>query len=387
MRCFFMILIVLLCCPQGFPQENSAKQTSSNSSVTDLEQDVERVITRYMRNVGIPGLSVAIGRNNEIIFAKAFGLIDVENQVPTTVTSRFRTASIAKPLTATVILRLAATSKLSLDAEVQNYCPEYPKKEWPLTVRQVLGHLGGVRHYVSNEEPYSTSHFFSVKSALVTFADDPLLHEPGTKYLYSTFGYNLLGAVAENATGERFMQLLQRDVIDPAGMTHTVADDSMAVISGRAAGYFRPNASMLDRFPKGHSLVAGELYNARLHDTSMKIPGGGLLSTPTDLVRFAIALQSEKILSREQLQEMWTPMHTRSGEATGYGLGWQVGEQRNQASVWHTGGQSGTSTVLMLFPQSRISVAIMSNLEGVPLVGIANSMVASLVSTPSANPK
>ena len=116
------------------------------------------------------------------------------NAVPATADTRYRTASVAKPLTATIVMSLAEQGQLDLDAPVQRYCPEYPTKEWPLTTRHLLGHLGGVRHYKNPQEASSTQHYFDLRSALSTFAADPLLHEPGSKFLYSSFGYNLLGS-------------------------------------------------------------------------------------------------------------------------------------------------------------------------------------------------
>jgi len=143
-------------------------------------------------------------------------LADVENNLPATVRTRYRTASIAKAMTAVVVLSLMEEGRIDLDKEVQHYVPEFPKKNWPITTRQLLGHLAGIRHYKNSRESSSTQHFFQVKAALGTFRNDPLRHEPGTRFLYSSFGYNLLGAIAEDAGDKPFAELL-KDTVDLGG--------------------------------------------------------------------------------------------------------------------------------------------------------------------------
>lgn len=167
-------------------------------------------------------------------------------------------------------------------------------------------------------------------------------------------------------------------------MSNTVIDDLFTVISNRTRGYVRPNQSLLSRFGDYSNLQAGQLYNAPLHDTSMKIPGGGLLSTPCDLVKFAIALNTGKLLSRESLATMWTSQVTSNQDETGYGLGWRIGLNGQEKCVWHTGGQAGTSTILYILPESGTSVAIMCNLQSVGLLELASSLAQQVSYQPPA---
>lgn len=358
---------------------------SSSSSAADLAAEhathIQQIISSLMKTHGVPGLSIAVGKGNELVYARGFGKSDLENSVPATADTRYRTASIAKPMTAAIVMALAEEMRLDLDEDVRQYVPEFSRKRWAVTSRQLLGHLGGVRHYKTSAESLSTAHFFTLKSALATFADDPLLHQPGTKYRYSSFGYNLLGSVAEGASGKTFPELLRTRVLSPASMTHTVVDDQYAVIPGRSRGYIRATANLLKQLPSDHNLVEGQLYNATLHDTSMKIPGGGLLSTAPDLVRFANAVNSGKLLSDETIQEMWTRQRTTDGQPTSYGLGWSIGMRSGRRAVWHGGGQAGTSTILLLLPDSGRSVAIMSNLQRLGLLNTATA-IANLVDHP-----
>ena len=178
-------------------------QTPPWSAACELDpqknQAVAAVIEKLKQESGAPGISIAIGVENALAHSQAFGLADVENDVPVTPSTRFRTASIAKSMTAVCVLSLAERELLNLDTDVRHYVPEFAEKRWPVTSRQLLGHLGGVRHYKSAAEAASTQHFYALDDALQTFARDPLLHQPGTKFRYTTFGYNLLGSVAEHA--------------------------------------------------------------------------------------------------------------------------------------------------------------------------------------------
>ena len=121
--------------------------------------------------------------------------------MPVKGTTAFRTASVAKPMTATAVMTLAEAGKIDIDAPVRNYCPAWPAKHPAITTRQVLGHLAGIRHYGKPGESAGKTHYFVLGDSLALFKDDPLLHEPGTKYLYSTYGYTLLGCVIEGAAG------------------------------------------------------------------------------------------------------------------------------------------------------------------------------------------
>jgi CubicO group peptidase (beta-lactamase class C family) len=245
-----------------------------------------------------------------------------------------------------------------------------------------LGHLAGVRHYNNRAESNSTRNFPNLNTALGTFSEDPLRHEPGTRYLYTTFGYNLLGSVAEGAGKKGFRELLDDNVFQPAGMSQTIVDDQFAVIPHRARGYIRPSASVLESLPADQNLVKGRLYNSPLHDTSMKIPGGGLLSTASDLIRFATSVNTGKLLSKSTCQLMWTSQKTADGKETGYGLGWKISTHAGRKVVWHTGGQSGTSTVFILFPGTGTAVALMCNLQHASLLTAAHA-IADAVQPPA----
>ena len=345
---------------------------------------IESLVADAMAKQHIPGLSIAVATGNRIQLERGFGLADVENDVRVTPVTKFRTASIAKSLTAVAAMKLVEEGKLDLDADIHRYLPDFPKKEWPITSRQLLGHLAGVRHYKAPGESSMATHFPTVQAGLAVFADDPLLHEPGSKYLYSSFGFNLLGAVMEKASGESFDSLLQRTVFTPAGMNETCVDSVFKIIPHRTRGYMWSGADDKDDLLRRY-FAANELYNARLHDTSSKIPGGGLLSTSSDLVRLALALNGSEILKPETIEAMWTEGKTTTGRTTQYGLGWRIEELRGDRLIGHSGGQAGTSTYLLATPSRKSAVAVMCNLQGASLKNLASSILTA-VNTADAPP-
>lgn len=356
-----------------FPTRTQAQQNPGDGLSQQQVAAIQETTEAFRENQKVPGLSLAILQEGQVVMARGFGMANLEHQVAVTPVTRFRTASIAKPITATLLMTLVSEGKLDLHRSVQAYCPGYPEKQWPVTVQQVMGHLGGVRHYKSAAEASSTRHFFTLDKALETFAEDPLLHEPGTRYLYSSFGYNLLGSVAEGAGDADFMTLLQEKVLGPMGMENTVQDDTFAIVPHRSAGY-----ALGARLPGSQNLEKDQVYHSTLHDTSMKIPGGGLLSTPTDLVRFADALLNDQLFEANLRQRMWTGQHTADGKATGYGLGWRVGRLDGENAIWHTGGQSGTSTVLVIYPEKKTSIAVMCNLQGTNVTALVLQIARQL---------
>jgi CubicO group peptidase (beta-lactamase class C family) len=213
-----------------------------------------------------------------------------------------------------------------------------------------------------------TRRYTALEEGLELFKDDPLEHEPGTKYLYSTYGYNLLGCVIEGVTERPFFEVLKESVLIPAGMTRTQPDDVQALIPNRARGYFRD--------------ARGALLNAALADMSYKVPGGGLTGTAPDVARFGLALTSGVLLQADSVDRMLTPVAVYE-DSEGYGLGLSVGERSGRPEAWHTGGQEGASSVLYFRPSGGPVVAVLANQQGIEeaLLDLARR-VADLVAAP-----
>jgi serine beta-lactamase-like protein LACTB len=326
------------------------------------QQEVRAAVAAEMDRLKIPGLSAAIAIDLRTAWSEGFGMADIENAVPARANTVYRLGSISKPITAVAVMQLAERGKLKLDEPIQTYVPAFPRKPWPVTVRELLAHLGGVRHYTSPVEIASTRHYMEVLGALDVFGNDPLLFEPGTRFSYTTYGYTLLGGAVESASGMKFMDYLREHIFAPANMEHIRDDNVYAIVPHRARGYRRP--------------AGGEIENCELADTSNKIPGGGMISTAGDLVQFASAVAGETLLNRQSVSQMFTEQKTADGKPTRYGLGWYLFDINGRKWAGHSGAQPGTSTMLLLEPKQGFAVSLMANIEGVNLNPLAVRIAA-----------
>ncbi|HLM80030.1 MAG TPA: serine hydrolase domain-containing protein [Terriglobales bacterium] len=319
-----------------------------------IDGQVDRLAADEMASLHEPSLAISIVNAGKLIFTKGYGVSDVENHVPATADTVYRIASVSKSLTATAAMRLVEEHRLDLDAPVQKYCPAFPTKQWPITVREVLTHESGIRHYKNDDESINTRHYTSIDEAQTqNFAKDPLFFEPGTKFSYTSYGYIVLGCVMEDASGMSYTTYMQQSIFEPAGMAPTRLDDVFAIIPHRARGY------SIDE--------DGRLQNVTLLDISNKPPGSGINSTARDLGLFMVALYGGKLVTPATWSEMITPAKTRAGKPTIYGYGWFVGgpisSYHGLREVGHGGDVQGFANVLYAIPERRFAVVVLSNGE------------------------
>ncbi|MDG2122129.1 MAG: serine hydrolase [Verrucomicrobiales bacterium] len=334
-----------------------------SASGVEWEVRVEGLMEELMDVQRVPGVSLAVVEDGKLAWERGFGVADLENSVPATEKTVYRFGAISKALTGVAAMKLVEEGKLDLDRPVGEIVRSWPKKHSPLTVRQLLGHTSGVRHYLPLEI-YRTMHFQNLESALSIFKDDVLLSLPGENYRYSTYGFTLAGRVMEVVSGEPFMKVLGRTVLEPSGTVSLRQDEVAAIIPHRAPGY----------------VWAGRSYlNSTLSDTSYKTPGEGLCGTAGDLGKFAVALMGGKLISAESKQKMWTAQTLADGRGTQYGLGWRVAEYQGRLEVSHGGGQQRVSTFLAMLPGEKVAVALLCNLEKVRLEGLAWVIVRTVL--------
>ncbi|MEO5898073.1 MAG: serine hydrolase domain-containing protein [Vicinamibacterales bacterium] len=306
----------------------------------------------------LPGLSVAVGVEGEIVWAEGFGWADLENRVPVAPGTRFRVGHVSKALTSAAVGLMVEQGRLRLDDEIQTYVPAFPRKQWPITLRQLMGHTAGVRHYTDEADYRSSAHCGRAIDGLRSFANDPLLFEPGTEYRYSTFGWILVSAAVELAADESFFRFMRRRIFEPLGMADTTSDSATEPIPNHATFYY-PRAS------------GDPSYGSRLAtpvDYSCFAGAGAFLSTPSDLVRFATALSSRKLLQPATVRKLQTPQVLTSGEETDYGLGWMLETVPLAGEPTPLAGHAsrtllGGSTSFMTFPERGLVVAVMSNIS------------------------
>jgi len=332
--------------------------------------EIDRIAAEEMARLHLPGLQIAIAQHGKLVYSRGFGLADVEQKVPVTTDTRFRTASVAKSLTATGVMLLAAEGKLDLDAPIAAYCPAFAH---PVTARQLLAHTSGVRHYARRGESRGTEHYLTIEDSLKLFKDDPLLFEPGTKLGYSTYGYSVLGCSIEGASKQTYDVFMRTRVFEPFGMTRTGPDHHFMTIPDRARQYSVIAEGDLRGLPPAvrEQVKAGDVVHAYFHDTSMKRPGGGLLSTAEDLVRFAMAFQKHAGLR----DAMWTVARTSDGKDVvsqwgPFGLGWFVRQRGPRTEIYTSGGQIGGRASMYVYPAEGLVVAVMTNVTNAPILAM-----------------
>lgn len=332
----------------------------------DKRVQIEKAVAKFMSASHAPGVAVGVVENGQYEWAGGFGFADLENNVPASEHTLFRLGSISKPITAVGALELWERGQLDLDAPVQKYCPVFPQKGSPITTREVLGHLAGIRHYKAetqdDPEIGNTKHFDNpIEAGLKFFENDALLSPPGTHFHYSTQGYTLAGCVMEGASKVKYVDFVRQNVLLPAGMEHTQADDRFAIIPYRTRFYDKTGS--------------GAVQNADFLDSSYKIPGGGWLSSAEDMARFEVAILNDKLLRRSTRDLMWTLLKPSDGSEDSYGLGWGAFTEDGIRLVGHSGGQQGTSTDFLIAPDVRAGVVVLANMEGVAASDLAKEIL------------
>jgi CubicO group peptidase (beta-lactamase class C family) len=338
---------------------------------------LESAISTFKAANNLPGMSASVVEKGKYAWSEGFGMADLENVVPATAETLYRLASISKPLTATAAMQLWERGKLDLDAPVQKYCPAFPQKEWPITTRELLGHLAGIRHYHpdSDNDPelHNIKHFDNpIAAGLKFFANDPLLSKPGTQFHYSTHGYTVVGCAIQGASGEKYVDYLRENIFRPAGMMHTQVDDRYVIIGNRTRFYQKNKA--------------GTVVNADPLDSSYKIPGGGWLSSAEDIAQFGAAILNDRLIRRATRDLMWTPQKPSDGSEDAYALGWGTVKEDGASEIGHTGSQQGTSTAILLAPNQGAGVVVLINMEGVSADTLAKKLMRIVLGGAASGP-
>jgi len=323
---------------------------------TDAVEQGRQVVRAGIAEQNLPGLSVAVGVGGDLVWAEGFGWADLQFQVPVEPDMTFRIGTASMALTSAAAGLLLEQDRLHLDDEIQRYVPEYPEQEWPVTLGQLMGHLSGVPNDAGDEGPLS-EYCEETIDGLQLFADRALLFEPGTRYRFSSFGWILVSAAVEAAADESFLRFMRTRVFEPLGMTETRPDSATEPIPRRVVSYF----------PRFAADPHYGLHLTRRIDHSCYAGASVFLSTPSDLVRFGMAVNGGAFLQPATVQLLQTSQRLPSGEETGYGLGWDLEEVPLAGTPTRWVGHSGTSmggmvSSLVTFPEHGIVVAVTSNI-------------------------
>ena len=357
----------------GRPEEVPSVILASPSPKWAAAVDKGRQLARAgLVHQNLPGLSVAVGVDGDIVWAEGFGWADLEKGMRVSPNMRFRIGHTSNALTSAAAGVLFETGRLRLDDEIQTYVPTFPRKQWPVTLRQLMGNVAGVRHYRDDSESRPTEHCARASDGLKTFADDPLLFKPETEYGYSTFGWVLVSAAIEAAAKESLAAFMDAHVFKPLGMTATRFDSPTDAVPNRVIFYQRRfmgegSEGVVPAPPVDYSCFAG---------------AAAILSTPSDLVRFGMGIEHGKLLQPATVTMLQSPQVLTSGKETEYGLGWMVETVTLGGAptrMVHHASRSlvGGTTSFMTFPSRGLVVAVTANIAN----GITRDIALSIAET------
>lgn len=327
----------------------------------DVQSQITAIVEATLDRPVVTGITIAAGKSGEVVFAKGFGFANIETGEPVNTATKMRAGSVSKVFTTALIGKLLEQGKLDLDTPVQTYVPNFPQKRWPVTVRQMAGHLSGIRHYRGNEFA-STKHYATVGEGLAIFANDPLEYEPNTNSSYSSYAWNLISAALEGTGSTPFLEMMHSQVFAALNMHETQAEDVTKPI---------PNIATF------HETNGSRTTVAPFVDNSYKWAGGGFVGTASDMARFGLAHLKPGYLKAETLAVLTSEQKTRSGEATGFGIGWmtagnmdrrveragmtELSSNYSEKLMWHSGGSMGAVALLLVDPAEESVVALMAN--------------------------
>ena len=384
--------------PQAIP---SMTRTDPSPQWSEAVDRARRIIRSGLAEQNLPGLSVAVGAGGEIVWAEGFGWADIKTSVPVTPNTRFRIGTASTVLTSAAVGVLLEKGRLTLDDEIQTYVPQFPKKQRAVTLRQLMAHMAGVGTDGGDDGPLFRQRCERPVEALQHFAQDALLFEPGTQYRHSKYGWILVSAAVEAAADRSFLTFMREQIFQPLGMDNTGAESAteenpegvgepgedapfltfirqvilepLGMGGTKAKPATDPATVYLpgfnyDRPLRYDRLLGYGLHVMRPHNLSCYAGSMAFFSTPSDLVRFGLALNGGKLLKPATVRLLQTSQQLKSGQETGYGLGWDLdtvtlaGEPTQMAG--YDGELRGRRLVsFIMFREAGIVVAVMSNIS------------------------
>jgi CubicO group peptidase (beta-lactamase class C family) len=378
--------------PQAIPSVTHADPSPQWSAAVDRARRITRA---GVAEQNLPGLSVAIGVGGDLVWAEGFGWADIETRIPVTPDTRFRIGTASTVLTSAGVGVLLEKGRLTLDDEIQTYVPQFPKKQWSVTLRQLMAHVGGVGTDGGDEGPLFRHRCERPVEALEHFAHGALLFEPGTQYRHSKYGWILVSAAVEAAADQPFLTFMGEQIFQPLGMDNTGAESAteenpdrvgepaedppfLTLIHhlilkplGMSGTKVRPATEPATAYLKGwgpYPQVRYGLHEMRVRNLSCYAGSMALLSTPSDLVRFGLAINGGKLLRPATVRLLQTSQQLTSGQKTNSGLGWDLhtvtlaGEPTQAAGI-DGALQDQRVGSLMMFREAGIVAAVMSNIS------------------------
>src|SRR5438876_1313663 len=306
---------------------------------------VDDYIKAEMQRQHIPGLSLAVLKDGQIILAKGYGFANVEHQVAVKPETIFQSGSMGKQFTATAVMMLVEAGKLNLSDPITKYFTDAPSSWQNIMVRHLLTHTAGTTDYPRDfdfRRDYTEDELLKRAEAI------PLAFQPGEKWSYSNVGYVLLGILIHKVSGKFYGDFLQERIFQPLGMTTARIISEADIVPNRAAGY---------------RLLKGELKNQEwVSPTLNTTADGALYLTVYDMAKWDAALYTERLLKRSSLEQMWTPAKLNNGKTYPYGFGWSLNEVRGHHIIEHSGSWQGFKLYIDRSVEDKLTVVVFVNL-------------------------
>lgn len=307
----------------------------------------------------IPGLSLAVIKNGQIILAKGYGFANVEHQVPVQAETIFQTGSVGKQFTAMAVMMLVEDGKLSLEDKITKYFTDAPAAWQNITVRHLLTHTAGTTDYPSDfdfRRDYTEADLYNRAQVI------PLAFQPGEKWSYSNLGYVMLGILIHKVSGKFYGDFLQERIFKPLEMNTARIISEEDIVPNRSAGY---------------RLVKGELKNQEWVAPSINTTAdGALYLTIYDMAKWDAALYTEKLLRGSSLQQMWTRVKLNNGKIEDYGFGWSLNDVRGHRIIEHGGSWQGFKAHIARYVDEKLTVVVFANLSQANPAKIAHDVAA-----------
>src|SRR4030095_2260706 len=334
-------------------------QTPANQTATPATQDIAPKVDEYMNALVKAGWfngTILIAREGKVIVNKGYGMANFELEVPNTPQTKFRIGSITKPFTAMAIMLLQEGGKLSLQDSICKYVTDCPAGWQAITIHHLLSHTSGLAKHDKAGDYLKTAMMpMPLPQLIDSFKNKPADFKPGERFDYNNNGYILLGYVIEKVSGQSYEAFLREKIFTPLKMADTGYDDHDPVIKNRAAGYRKED---------------GKLLNAAYTDPSQPFSAGALYSTTGDLLLLDQALYDGKFLSPKSIDTLFTPV------LGNYGYGWFMMKQSNRPAILHPGGVPGFSAMITRFPESKVLIVLLSNMDNMPIIRASNALGA-----------
>ena len=344
-----------------------ASPAFAQTAFKQLIVDFDKLLTEQFKP-SESGCAALVAQKGQVLYKKAFGMADIELNVPMQSDMVFRIGSITKQFTAVCILQLMEQGKLGLQDEITKFIPDYPTQAHKITIEHLLTHTSGIMSYTGMKNFQDIIRKDMKPEEIIDFfKNQPMEFAPGSKWNYSNSGYFLLGYIIEKVSGKTYPQYLEENIFKPLGMTNSFYGSNNKIIRNRASGYQPGNEGTV---------------NADIMSMTIPYAAGSIQSTVEDLYKWHQALHAYKVVKKENLEKAFTEYKLTDGKGTHYGYGWSLSKIQGSLTIEHGGGINGFLTNAIYLPNEDVFVAVFSNSNAKSPTDISVKMAALTIGKP-----